>query len=68
MRLTHLEGVWIDPKYKHVTGTLLKETALCTGKWGDSWVIGGAQDDRMRDILGRLGGILIPAEFYALGG
>lgn len=69
MRLTHLEGAWIQQEHRNagVVGSLLRQSIESSKEWSDKWVIGGAQDDRMRDILERLGGVKMPCEFYALG-
>lgn len=70
MRLTHFEGAWIDPQYRGNAGLvrmLLHSATEEARAWTDNWVIAGAADDRMRDILARLGGVKIPMDTYALG-
>jgi hypothetical protein len=67
MRLTHLEGVWIKPGYEHSANRLLRHTVQSARKWNDRWVVAGANDDTMRDIMSRMGGRKIEAEFYSLG-
>lgn len=69
VRVVHLEGIWIDPEHRNagVTRSLMNKAVECAQGWtGAGWVIGGAADDRMRDILTRLGGVKIPMESYAL--
>ena len=68
MRLTHLEGAWIHPEYKHATTHLLRKTFEVAQRWPDKWVLGGAEDEQMRGIIERLGGIRWPGDFYVLGG
>jgi hypothetical protein len=69
MRITHLEGVWIDPEYKNagVTGALLRQTAAVVNSHGDVWAMAGSADSVMTDILERMGGVQISADFFALG-
>lgn len=69
LRVTHFEGVWIDPEHRGNAGVvrrLLKASTDIALGHGEQFVFGGASDDRMRDILGRLGGVRMPLEFYAL--
>lgn len=69
MRVVHLEGLWIDPAAKNagVARGLLREAVRVAEKWCSSgWVFGGAADDRMRDLLERLGGARVPMDTYAL--
>lgn len=68
MRVTHLEGVWIDPEYRNA-GTvrrLLGATIDAAKKWPSNWAIAGAADDRMRDILPRMGATKVPVDSYVL--
>jgi hypothetical protein len=67
MRITHLEGVWIDPEHKAVASRLLRESAKATFRWADKWCLGGADSLQMREIMNRLGGKKWPGEFYILG-
>lgn len=69
MRMTHLEGVWIDPAHRNagVVNALLRESVRVASAWPDKWVLAGAADDTMRDILNRMKGAWWPGEFYMLG-
>lgn len=66
LRVTHLEGVWIDPEYKNVANRLLRETYNTMRKYPDQFCIAGAADDRMRDVLNRMGGVKVPMDTYVL--
>jgi hypothetical protein len=69
MRVTHYEGVWIAPEARGnlgVTRSLLRMASVFPKTRGETFVFGGAADDRMRDILQRMGGAPMPLEFYAL--
>lgn len=70
LRATHFEGLWIDPECRGNAGVaralIRLATALARSR-GEQWVFGAVTDDRMRSMLGRLGGVRMPADFYALG-
>lgn len=68
LRVTHLEGLWIDPAHRNggVGRALIRALLPLARCWGGSWAIGGAASDTMRDFLTRVGAVKIPAEFYAL--
>lgn len=68
VRMTHLEGLWVDPAYKNagVCRSLLRLSAGIAGVWDNEWVLAGAADERMRDILTRLGGVKVDMETYML--
>lgn len=67
MRLTHLEGVWIKPGFENSANRLLRHTVQSARKWNDRWVVAGANDNTMRDIMERMGGKRLPGDYYALG-
>lgn len=76
VRLTHLEGLWIDPGTKNagVGRALISAVTEVARKWTEVAVVGGAEEgpagEQMRDILGRVGGVRMPLDFYMvpLGG
>ena len=69
LRATHFEGLWIDPECRGNAGVaralIRLATALARAR-GEQWVFGGAADDRMRNILERLGGVPMPLDLFAL--
>lgn len=70
LRATHLEGAWIDPEHRNagVTRRLMGLSWAIAGALGTEWMFAGAADERMRDILGRLGGVKVPGlDTYMLG-
>jgi GNAT superfamily N-acetyltransferase len=72
LRATHFEGLWLDPEQRSagVSRALVRAAVKAARLWTDDWVFAGAADDRMRDVLDRLGAIRLPIESYvmALGG
>jgi hypothetical protein len=69
VRVTHYEGAWIAPEARGnlgVTRSLLRMASVFPLTRGEQFVFGGAADDRMKDILKRMGGAPMPLEFYAL--
>lgn len=67
MRITHYEGLWIDPKHGLGVMRALRRKAAATAEtWANGWVMAGAADDRMRDVLGRMGAAPIPLETFML--
>ena len=69
MRITHLEGTWIDPEHR-TPGTvraLLREAAQQSSEWTNSWVITGAVTKEISDIIKRMGGLAWPMESFVLG-
>jgi GNAT superfamily N-acetyltransferase len=70
--IVHLEGMWIDPEHRGKGGVaraLVRQATAVARHRGDRWVLGGMAngDERMERILARLGGVRIPATFWALG-
>ena len=65
LRATHFEGAWIDPEHRNagVTRSLLRMASEIAGS---EWVFAGAADDHMRDVLGRLGAVMLPMDAYVL--
>ena len=68
LRATHFEGLWIDPAARNagVGRSLLKEAGKVAHQWTDQFVFAGAADDRMREILHRVGGVWIPMDLFLL--
>ena len=62
LRATHFESVWVDPEARNagVVRALLKEASRVARQWTDDFVFGGAENDVMRETLGRLGAIWLP--------
>lgn len=70
LRVTHFEGLWIAPSRRGNAGvlrSLLRRGNAIAKERGEQWVMGGAADDAMRGYLGRLGGVAIPMDLFALG-
>jgi len=69
LRITHLEGLWIAPERRGdvgVTRKLLRATVEAASRWAWYWAIAGAADDRMRGILGRVGGRKLEMDSYMI--
>lgn len=68
-RVTHFEGLWIDPEYRGNAGLgrrLIKAGIEAARKWTDRWVWGASETDHMDEVLGRLGGHKVPVSTYLL--
>jgi hypothetical protein len=66
---THFEGLWIDPAWRGNAGVsrpLLRLAIALAQARGERWAFGGASDDQMRRLLGKLGGVHVPMDLYAL--
>lgn len=74
LRITHFEGVWIDPESKGlgVTRALLRLAIELARVRGDDWVMGAAEngDERMAKVLDKMGAVRVGLTPYviALGG
>lgn len=71
LRVTHFEGLWIDPEYRGNAGvfrSLIRQAYAVPRVRGERWVFGGAEDgdERMASVCGRLGGKALPLKFYAM--
>lgn len=69
LRASHLEGLWISPDKRGNAGVaraLLRQAAELVRIRGEQWALGGCSDDRMRRLIGKLGGVQVPVELYAL--
>lgn len=69
MRITHLEGLWIDPAYRgkaSVGRRLLTETVRLARSWSARWVWTGAQTDDVRAMLAKVGGVRLPLDSYVV--
>ena len=64
LRITHLEGTWIDPEYRKpgTVRALLRGAAQASEEWTNSWVITGAVTKEISDIIKRMGGLAWPME------
>jgi ribosomal protein S18 acetylase RimI-like enzyme len=68
IRMTHLEGLWVAPKYRKNPGVmraLLRQAFTLAQTRGEKWVLGGAANDEMRGYGSRLGKRL-PMDFYRM--
>jgi len=69
IRVTHFEGLWMDTAHRGnpgiMRGLLRKATSLAKER-GEYWVLAGADGEEMRGFTRRLGGIVLPLDFYAL--
>jgi hypothetical protein len=75
-RVTHLEGIWIDPEYRGNAGVirpLLRQAFAVPRVRGERWAFSGADDspesglDKKVDrLLRRIGGERMPVRFYAI--
>ena len=69
LRMTHLEGTWVDPEHRNA-GTvraLLRAAGEAARKWSNGWVVTSADDDQVRGILGRMHAVKLPVDTYLLG-
>lgn len=68
-RVTHFEGLWIDPEYRGNAGLgrrLIKMGIKAARKWADNWVWGASETLHMDDVLSRLGGTKVPVQTYII--
>lgn len=68
MKLTHLEGCWIDPEYRGNAGVALRLLRKAREVAGPMpWVMTGAEhgDVHVHNLIERLGGVQIPMDTYA---
>lgn len=68
-RVTHFEGLWIDPEYRGNAGLgrrLIKMGITAARKWADNWVWGASDTDHMADIIGRIGGKPLPIQSHLI--
>jgi hypothetical protein len=65
-RVTHLEGVWIDPAYRLRPRAVLalKRAALQAAAQWAPWAWTGAATDAVRRLILKLGGQPVPMESY----
>jgi len=71
LRVTHFEGLWIEPKHRGNAGvfrSLIRQAYALPRMRGEHWVLGGAANDdtRMGDVCCRLGGQKLPLSFFAM--
>lgn len=66
--LTHLEGLWIDPAYRHKPGVArrLKRETLQLAAQHSPWVMTAAQTPEIRTLLEHAGAVHIPGEMFVL--
>jgi hypothetical protein len=68
-RVTHFEGLWIDPEYRGNAGLgrrLMKAGIQAAKKWTDRWVWGASDTHHMNDIIRRVGGVKLPIETFII--
>lgn len=67
LRVTHLEGVWIDPAFRRHFGVarrLLEATLRTAREWG-GWAFTGAQTDDVRRLITKhLHGVKVDMDTY----
>ncbi len=71
LQVTHFEGLWIKPEHRGNAGVfrpLIRLAYTIPHLRGERWVFGAAasKDKRMDGLCRRLGGQLLPVEFYAM--
>lgn len=71
VRVTHLEGTWIDPEYRGNAGVLralLRQASNDPKARGEKWAFCGTDgvSEKIEDYIGRLGGVQLPGRFYVL--
>lgn len=66
LQATHIEGTWIDGEHKHVARSLLRLATTVAKAGGARWAFTGACDDKVRRIIERLGGRLIPMDTWVM--
>lgn len=71
LKVTHFEGVWVDPKYRGNAGVmrpLLRQAWAIPRARGESWAFGGAAvgDGAMGKFMGKLNGVQLPLHTFAL--
>lgn len=71
LRVTHFEGLWIDPSARGNPGVfraLIREAYQVPRDRRETWVFGGAKDgdERMRSLCSGLKGQELPLRFYAM--
>lgn len=69
LRITHFEGLWIDPDYRGNPGVcrrLLRESVKAARRWATDWAIGYSGTDQMNDVLERVGGRKMPVDTYVV--
>ncbi len=68
-RVTHFEGLWIDPAYRGNPGLarkIMKAGVTAAKKWTDEFVWAASGSDHTDDIFSRLGGVKAPIETYII--
>ncbi len=69
LKITHFESLWIHPDHRGNAGVgraLLRKAFGIASAWGSKWVFGDIESEQMKGFVERLGGIEIPAKFYAV--
>lgn len=62
LRAVHFESVWIGPDACNAGAVraLLRKAASLAREWGATFVFGGAENEAMRETLGRMGAVWLP--------
>ena len=66
-RVTHLEGLWIDPEHRNraAVGRALRNAAPgLAERWGHSWAWAGSDTPLVKRVLERLGAARLALESY----
>lgn len=69
MRFTHLEGAWVDPRFKGNAGVvsrLLKRAKESACRFPESWAVAFTDRDDVSGLVSRLGGVKIPVESFVM--
>lgn len=68
-RVTHFEGLWIDPEYRGNAGLarrLMKAGIDSAKKWTDQWVWAASGNDHTDDLMTRMGGVKMPTDTFVI--
>jgi hypothetical protein len=69
-RITHFEHAWISPSYRGRPGvlrTLMRKAFDLVRQKNETFVLCGTPHERVEAMLGRLGGVRLPAQFFGVG-
>jgi hypothetical protein len=69
LRLTHLEGAWIDPRYRGNPGVgrRLYREAMSAARKVPGWVLASSMTGCIQRLLERLGAVALPVNKWARG-
>lgn len=69
LRVTHLEGLWIAPEYRGNVGVvrrLMRATITAARRWAAGWVLTGANNGHVRDLLARTGATKLDMDAWVM--